>query len=114
MLNLPASLASANKTRQSDPNLIHDGPLACAIKMLDLQVLLDPIEEELNGPAAAVHLTDFITCQVKAIRHQKELVSLLILRLDHPEFVFHFLLLRADSYTPIGGNHTFRGNVIRF
>ena len=40
---------------QSDPNLRHDGVFAGPEEALDLEVLLDPLEEQLNLSAALVN-----------------------------------------------------------
>ena len=44
--------------RHGDPDLSFDGVLGGAIEALDAQVLLDPLEEQLDLPAALVQLGD--------------------------------------------------------
>ena len=44
--------------RDGDPELGFDGVFACSIEGLDSQVLLDPLEERFNFPAAFVEIAD--------------------------------------------------------
>ena len=44
--------------RDRDPDLCAYGVLRCAVESLDAQVLLDPLEEELDLPTAAIELGD--------------------------------------------------------
>lgn len=64
------------KRDECQPNLVVHGLFACSIEMLNLQVLLHPFEEGLNGPAAAVHLTDFIARQIETVGEQNEKIAL--------------------------------------
>ena len=41
-----------------DPDLGHDGIAGCTQKTLDLQILLEPLEEQLDLPASFVDLSD--------------------------------------------------------
>ena len=52
---------------QSGPDLDEHGILGGAVKGLDLQVLLDPLEKEFNLPAAAVKFGYLHGGQVQAV-----------------------------------------------
>ncbi|MOA00506.1 hypothetical protein D3C78_1198750 [compost metagenome] len=64
------------KSDECQPDLVVHGLFASSIEMLNLQVLLHPFEDGLNGPAAAVHLTDFIARQIETAGEQNGKIAL--------------------------------------
>src|SRR5436190_17987544 len=53
---------------ECDRNLDAYGVLGCADEAGDLEGLLDPAEEQLNGPAPAVEISDLLCTGIEIIR----------------------------------------------
>ena len=70
-----------------DPDLSSHGVLGCAEKCFDAQVLLDPLEEQFDLPAAFVNGRDSLCWQVEVIRQEDQALSSLgIKEADTSEF----------------------------
>src|SRR5258706_16088864 len=62
-----------------DPNLSPQGVLGSAVEILDAQVLLDPFEEQLDLPTAAIKLGDSQWWRADVVGHKDEaLIGLLV------------------------------------
>ena len=56
-----------------------DGILCSAPEFLDLQMLLQPLEEELNQPPVLVEIGNFKRGQMEGVGEERELTSLLLI-----------------------------------
>jgi hypothetical protein len=66
--------------RDSDPDLRLQGIDRSAVELFDAQVLLDPFEEQLDLPTAAIQLRDRQWWQGEVVGQKDE--SLLLLRIE--------------------------------
>ena len=87
-------LHDGNQTIGNDgcTDLNPDGILCSAPEFLDLQMLLQPLEEELNLPPVLVEIGNLKRGQMESVGEERELTSLLlIIELDQPELLIVLL-----------------------
>lgn len=81
-----------------DSDLRSHGVLGCAEKCFDAQVLLDPLEEQFDLPAAFVNGSDGLCWQIEVIcQEDQALSSLGIKEADTSEFFRKRVTLRTDG-----------------
>ena len=79
------------------PNLHFDCVIAVAEEVLDLQVLLDPLEEGFDLPTMAIQRGDRAWRQVETVGQKMVDATLLIAEDDKAQKFFHSLFSLADS-----------------
>lgn len=69
--------------RDGDPDLRAHGVLGCSIEGLDAQVLLNPFEEQLDLPAAAIEFGDAEGGQREVVAEEDEILFRLCVKVAH-------------------------------
>jgi hypothetical protein len=83
-------LHNGNQTigNDSSTDLDPNGILCSAPEFLDFQMLLQPLEEELNLPPVLIEIGNLKRGQMESVGKERELTSLLlIIELDQPELL---------------------------
>ena len=91
-------IATRTYEADRDPNLGPDGVVGSAVEGLDAQVLLDPLEEELDVPAAAVQLRHLPSTQAEVVGQQGDRLARLWIAGPHAPQGFRVALRGAGGH----------------